>query len=149
MIKKWKIIVLWGAATWLIFFVAVTLLMFILGSIPWMQWILEWIISAAIGFFIIRYLLKKYGGQLKEGLIYGAVLMVITLVLDLTITVPTFMQGKFLDFFSNWVMWVGIILYFIAAAVAGYLNAGEGTEENQQKPSAPQPPAPDLSQQQQ
>jgi len=149
MLKNWKILVLWGALVWIVMFVVVSILMYGPGikSISWPQWIIEWIVSAALGFFIVKQLVKSYGGQLKEGLIYGAILMAITFILDLGITVPTFMGGKFVEFLSNWVMWVGVFLFLVASAIVGQLNIkGAGPQVPQQPPA--QPASPDFGQQQ-
>lgn len=145
MLKNWKMLVLWGALVWLIFFAVVSILMFTLANLFWLSALIEWAVSIAAGYLIVGKILKTYGGQWKEGLIYGVILMVVSSILDAGITVPTFQNGEFIKFYSNWVMWVGILLFLAAAAAAGYLNKGaiRPLQSNQTQTKPPmQPPAP-------
>lgn len=142
MLKNWKIFVLWGAAVWVIMFVVVFVLKFTPGikNILWLQWVIEWIVSAALGYLIVGKILKSYGGKLKEGLLYGVTLMVVSLILDAGITVPTFIEGKYGEFFGNWVMWVGILLFLVTSAAVGQMNKGGTTPQAPEQPSTPQTP---------
>ncbi|MBU1165153.1 hypothetical protein KKA15_06380 [Patescibacteria group bacterium] len=143
MIEKWKILVLIGAAVWAVFFVVISILMFTLESIPWLYWILEWILAAAIGYFVTKMILKKYGGGMIEGLKYGAILLGITLIFDLAITAPWF-AGGYVAFLSNWVMWVGIAISLAAAAFAGKQNESQPDVPSQTPQAPTSPPVPTI-----
>jgi len=142
MIEKWKILFLVGAAVWTVFFVVVAVLMFVLQDILWLYWILEWVASATIGYFAVKFLLKRYGGQMQEALKYGGILIGITLLFDLAITAPWF-AGGYVAFLSNWVMWVGVAVFLGAAAFVGKQNESQpGTPSQAPPPQTPSQPTP-------
>ncbi|RJR31415.1 hypothetical protein C4569_02210 [Candidatus Parcubacteria bacterium] len=129
MIEKWKILVLLGAAVWAVFFVVIGLAMFFLKEFRWAVYILDWLLAAALGFYVVKFLLKKYGGAVKEAFTYGAIMLGVSIILDLGITAPWFFEDNYAGYFKSWHIWVGVLISLLSAGLAGYLQQKKSAQK--------------------
>ncbi len=110
--------VLAGIVLWVLIFFEVSILMFGFGLEGTTYYMIHYILAGILILAVSWYYFKgpKSNKILKEGLLLGAVMVVIGIILDAIITVPLFIQEGY-DFFLRLDIVMGLVLVVIVATV--------------------------------
>lgn len=120
MLKNCKSATIWAIISWVLIFVAISVIMFtpaLIGNIR-AQNALELLILPMIAYFSAYMALKEEKTRTSDGFLLGIYFVIIGIVLDLLITVPLFTKSY--DFFRNWILWAGYAEGIIFCTIAGY-----------------------------
>ncbi|MBI2436153.1 MAG: hypothetical protein HYV41_00175 [Candidatus Magasanikbacteria bacterium] len=111
---------------WVIIFVIVSILMFL----PWIKEsetrisVAWWILEIPVVLLLAKWYFKTNHPDAKEGFLLGLLALIVGTILDLIITIPLFIsqqsQEPYLDYYSDWKMWVGFALLLALTTFAGY-----------------------------
>lgn len=128
---NWKKIILYGVLLWVFIFVVISVIMFIptlTGKLT-LQKILDLMAVVILVLIFGRLYFKKQPANFGQGILIGIVWVLATTILDLTITVPLFIQPKgesYGDFYSQWDIWVGLALVILVAGLAAVWFSKKG-----------------------
>lgn len=120
MLKNWKTATMWAIISWVLIFVAISVIMFtpaLIGNSV-AQNALELLILPVIAYFSAYMALKDEKPRASDGFALGIYFVIIGTVLDLLITVPLFTKSY--DFFMSWMLWAGYAEGIIFCTIAGY-----------------------------
>jgi len=116
-----KRLIIFSVSVWLLVFFIFSILMFT----PWFKdsqlriqatW---WILEIPIILLLSKWYFKMDAPTIKKGFLLGISALIIGGILDLIITVPFFVKSISV-FYSNWLMYIGMIWMIVLTTYAGY-----------------------------
>jgi hypothetical protein len=101
--------ILAGVLIWILIFVEWSLIIFtpILKDLGFGQWIVHYVVLIPI--VLIGAKLYYKNNPKINGYVLGLVFLAVGIILDLIITVPLFMQGGYVEYYSNNYLWLGFL----------------------------------------
>ena len=145
---NWKYALGFGLGLWAIIFIGVSAIMVTPLALIW-QKIAEIILVAVAAFILAKIYFKKNPGDLLQGFVLALSWFIVGIILDLLVTIQyvkgtgTYVDGL-KEFYGTWNLWAGIVLMFVAVALAAKITRGGELMQKPQPPS-PQPPTTPIS----
>lgn len=132
-----------GAGFWAIMFIGISAIM-VIPMPTILQKILGIVLSGVAAYILGVIYFKKSPGEIKDGFILGVIWFIVSLVLDLLITVQYVKGGipggSYIDglktFYGTWNLWVGILAMFVTLVIVAKTTRGGEL----MKPPVPKPP---------
>ena len=120
---NWKRLLWQGILFWIVLFVLISIVMFLpflAGKIV-IQNIIVFIIDIVAAFIFATWYFQKAKGGIGNGIIFGIGILLIGIILDMIITVPLYVNS-YIEYFSMWTLYLGILLVIITCAIAGAMK---------------------------
>lgn len=100
-----------GVLVWTLIFVEISIFQTGLQLTKLFAEILHYIFIIPIGIIGARIYYKSSDDI--NGFLLGLLMLVVGIILDITITVPVFLGGKYADFYSDPFLWVGFLVLVV------------------------------------
>jgi len=115
-----------GVISWVFIFVLISILIFVplLKEKGILMYIAYWILFIPLILLLAKWYFKKDSPTFKKGFLLGIIGLFVGSVLDLLITIPLFISQQsehpFVDFYTDWRLYIGFLLFLILTTYAGY-----------------------------
>ncbi len=111
-----------GVLAWMLIFIEWSIIMFapVLKDIGRWQWLIHYIILLVIAIYCASLYYKRK--DKLNGFVLGMVFLLVGTILDLIITVPLFIDGGYIAYYSNYLLWIGFAEFVIITWIYGRLR---------------------------
>jgi len=117
---NFKRAILFGLLWWLIAFITISILMFL----PWfrdveLRWNIAWfVLETPLTLLWAKAYFKTDAPHIIKGVKLAVTALVVSVILDAIISVSLFIHS-YQEFFGNWVMYIGYLIFFVLTIYAG------------------------------